>query len=179
MQTSRRAARLILVDEHDRVLLLQHARPNGSRFWATPGHSLRDGESFDSAAERCLQDFGLSPDTDLLRGWSASSSFPSGGRLTFQEEQYFLAWVTSFPVDERLLGDGDGDTRHVDSVLAVRWWSRGQLASPPPDEALFPRDLFSQLQGWIGRRSDPKHAPDTEFGALFDALDSLDAPARR
>jgi hypothetical protein len=40
----RRAARLVVVDLRNRVLLFQYARLTGEKFWATPGGGLEDGE---------------------------------------------------------------------------------------------------------------------------------------
>ena len=48
----RSAARLVVVDPYNRVLLLQHVRPSGQRLWATPGGGLEDGETFEEAAAR-------------------------------------------------------------------------------------------------------------------------------
>ncbi|MFF0250787.1 NUDIX domain-containing protein [Streptosporangium sandarakinum] len=46
----RHAARVITLDEHDRVLLLRYDENGG--FWATPGGSLEPDEDHYSAAVR-------------------------------------------------------------------------------------------------------------------------------
>ena len=48
----RRAARLVVVDSRDRVLLRQHAPTHGAGVWATPGGGLENGDTFEEAAAR-------------------------------------------------------------------------------------------------------------------------------
>jgi hypothetical protein len=78
MPVVRRAARLIALDAADRILLLQYARPNGEKFWATPGGGLEPGETFEMAAAREAAE-------ELRRSSPSTSQFasrPSFGRRT-------------------------------------------------------------------------------------------------
>ena len=53
----RRAARVVLLDRENRVLLMHFREPNVAPpnvFWATPGGALDDGESWEQAALREL-----------------------------------------------------------------------------------------------------------------------------
>jgi 8-oxo-dGTP pyrophosphatase MutT (NUDIX family) len=70
----RAAARVILLDEQDRVLLFEYDDPNyinplmpdSSRFWCTPGGGINPGETIEDAARRELwEEIGL---TDVFLG---------------------------------------------------------------------------------------------------------------
>jgi 8-oxo-dGTP pyrophosphatase MutT (NUDIX family) len=55
MPRLRHAARVLLLDERDRVLLFRFVRPEtGGVFWASPGGGLEDGEDARTAAVREL-----------------------------------------------------------------------------------------------------------------------------
>ena len=47
----RRAARLLVIDPEDSVLLFQY-EDDGRRWWATPGGGLERDETFEQAAAR-------------------------------------------------------------------------------------------------------------------------------
>ena len=51
-QRSRRTARVLLIDDRDRILLFADSDPGvpGSRWWITPGGGIDPGESDASAA---------------------------------------------------------------------------------------------------------------------------------
>ena len=48
----RRAARLLVIDEHERLLLFRFTFAGRKAFWATAGGECDPGESFEDAARR-------------------------------------------------------------------------------------------------------------------------------
>lgn len=92
---SRTAARVVLLDDADRVLLLSGTDPRvGSRWWITPGGGVEDGESLPDAARRELAE-----ETGLLLGaadlvgpiWRRVARFTFTGIDYEQTEFYFAA----------------------------------------------------------------------------------------
>jgi 8-oxo-dGTP pyrophosphatase MutT (NUDIX family) len=140
----RRAARVLLVDAADRVLLLRGTDPaDASRgsWWFTPGGGLDDGETAAQAAVREVQEeVGL-----LLTGdlgpvvHERTTCFSLGGTSYRQAEVFFLARVERHEVDTA------GFTPfEVQSVTGHRWWPREELAVT--DEPVYPADLAEVLE---------------------------------
>src|SRR5688572_17983078 len=58
----RQSSRLIVMDDHCRVLLFRYARWSGGTFWATPGGGVDNGETFEQAALReAREELGVTP----------------------------------------------------------------------------------------------------------------------
>jgi 8-oxo-dGTP pyrophosphatase MutT (NUDIX family) len=91
----RTAARVLLVDDAGRVLLLSGTDPQvGSRWWITPGGGLEDDEDLASAAVRELaEETGIQLRTDELVGpiWRRVARFVFTGIDYEQTEFYFVA----------------------------------------------------------------------------------------
>ncbi|MBG0818388.1 NUDIX domain-containing protein [Planomonospora sp. ID82291] len=88
------AARVIVLDEHDRVLLLRYDEHSGFFFWPTPGGSLEPGEDHTGAAVREMReelgvgDVALGPQLAVR-----SSDHLVGGHSVRQVERYYLARI--------------------------------------------------------------------------------------
>jgi 8-oxo-dGTP pyrophosphatase MutT (NUDIX family) len=121
----RRAARVILLDPDDRVLLMWYddGPPNGPH-WSTPGGGAEDGEDYPAAALRELaEETGW---TDITLGDEVlRRSFPMeyGGRIVEQQERLYLA-RTVHPQREIT---GVEAMHATDGIGGWRWWALSEL----------------------------------------------------
>ncbi len=133
----REAARVIALDDAQRVLLL-HYREGGG-YWATPGGSLEAGEDHATAALRELsEELGVDEKnvelgTQLAR---RSQDHAVGGREVRQIERYFLAHLAPADVDP-------ARATQPDNIRAHRWWTLQELRDTP--ETVYPLGLFDLI----------------------------------
>lgn len=137
MIRQRQAARVVLLDEQDRVLLIRFelARRDGRVvFWATPGGGLEGDENPRAGARReLMEELGL----DLpLSGpiHQATAVFEHEGAPLENTDTFFLArCAASAP---RLDGVDEAERQ---AMRAIRWWSADEIAASA--EAIFPAGL--------------------------------------
>ncbi|MFC9646090.1 NUDIX hydrolase [Streptomyces mirabilis] len=117
----REAARAIVMDADDRVLLLRYDEKQG--FWATPGGSLQQGEDHPTATLRELgEEVGIDEKAIGLGPQLAERTKDHlvGGREVRQVELYFLARVSAADVDPTRAAQPD-------DIRAYRWWTLAEL----------------------------------------------------
>ena len=144
MPQDRRAARVLLVDAQDRVLLLHGSDPSTPErgaWWITPGGGLEPGEQpADAAARELGEETGLHVAAQAL-GQPVHQrvvEFTFLGGDYRQHEQYFLLRVG---VHEAFTDAPDpGITGH-------RWWPLRELRTT--SEAVFPVELADLLDGLV------------------------------
>lgn len=141
--TPRRAARVLLVDGGDRVLLLRAydpARPD-HRYWMTPGGGLDAGESAATGAARELaEETGLRMEPESLGQpvWRETTEFPFNNRWYRQEQEFFLVRVPAWEVDT-----SGFDEIERNSIDGHRWWTLPELAAT--SDRIYPEDLPAVL----------------------------------
>lgn len=144
----RPAARVVLFDSQDRVLLLRGADPGGSFYWITTGGGVEPGESLTGAATRELaEESGLRLDEAELSGplWWRRAVLEFDGHTIEAEETYFTAAVADF--DPRKDGFTPLEQR---TITDLRWCTATDIAAleragervyPPGLGALLPEAL--------------------------------------
>jgi len=138
-RAQRPAARILLLDADERVLLFRFTAGDRPPFWATPGGAVDPGESYEAAARRELrEETGL----DLECGAEIHARTVEFTTLedvrVIADERYFLVRTQGFELDT---------SAHTElerrGMQTHRWFDRAELADWP--EIIFPEDLADIL----------------------------------
>jgi 8-oxo-dGTP pyrophosphatase MutT (NUDIX family) len=135
----RPASRLILIDGHNRVLLLKWLRPQGEDVWITPGGGVEPGETLEEAAlrelweETGLRDVALGP---LI--FRSHNFFSNDSILYEQVNHFFLARVGVVAISNANM---DEHERAVNGEH--RWWTLAEMTRS--GEAIRPPGLVAAL----------------------------------
>jgi 8-oxo-dGTP pyrophosphatase MutT (NUDIX family) len=149
------AARVLLVDPEQRLLLFQGVDPHvpDEAFWFTAGGGLEPGEELLAGARRELHEetgLRLPPDGMVGPVWLRRVRFSFEGVEYDSDEWFFLATLTD-PADVDTAGFTDLENR---TVRGHRWWSADDLRATT--ETIYPLQLAELLpgllaDGWDGR----------------------------
>lgn len=151
----RRAARVILLDRANRVLLFRYTAPEYEPFWILPGGECDPGEGFPAAASRELfEETGLSRRPEAL-GIVRQADYIYAGEAVRSTEHFFHCSC-----------DGQGiDTSHHTELerrvmLRHRWFHAAELGGWK--ETIYPLDLAEIMIRVIETRnratSHPPHS---------------------
>lgn len=146
----RSAARVLLIDARDRLLLFRGGdpgQPDVPAYWFTVGGGLDPGESQEQGALRELyEETGLRLTADDLAGpvWEEVAEFRFEGRPYRQSQVFFVARVDTWQVDTSALQPAEA--RSIDTH---RWWSAAELDRA--EEVCYPAGLASLLRRALAR----------------------------
>ena len=150
----RRAARVVLLDEADRVLLVRGHDVDAPQrsWWFTIGGGIDAGEDAPTAAVRELrEETGIHLDAADLVGpvYTRSALFDFAARTCRQDEELFVARVRA--ADVQLSTEGWTDVER-DVIDELRWFTLEELAAVTIE--VFPAglaDLVRDVLVWDGR----------------------------
>jgi 8-oxo-dGTP pyrophosphatase MutT (NUDIX family) len=128
----REAARALVLDPADRVLLVRFVNPDtGEHFWTTPGGGIDAGESVPAAIRRELrEETGLEDPEIGPVIWTRREMFPWAGKTLDQREQVVLVRTPAFEPRPSL----GAERLAAEDVHEVRWWT---LAEVERSDAVF------------------------------------------
>jgi 8-oxo-dGTP pyrophosphatase MutT (NUDIX family) len=141
----RRAARVLLVDAADRVLLFRGADPHdpdAGTWWFTPGGGLRPGEGVvDGAVRELFEETGLRCAAAELGEpvHVEQAVFTFASTTLAQHSTFFVLRVQGHEVDT-----SGFEELEASAILEHRWWSRDELRATT--EVVYPGGLADLLE---------------------------------
>jgi|GEM_PF-348852 8-oxo-dGTP pyrophosphatase MutT (NUDIX family) len=157
----RRAARVLVVDRQDRILLFCDTDPGvpDIRWWVTPGGGIDRGETERQAAVREIaEETGLQITEDALQGPIARREVHHGysDQVLVQQETFFLIRVDAFEPDNSSFTEEEKVT-----MVENRWWTPAELAAT--DEWIWPKELLTLIT-----QADRPSAAPLDLGLVTD-----------
>src|SRR5688572_366245 len=124
--TPRIGARVLLLDAHDRVLLIHACDPHdrGHDWWELPGGGLDEGEEpVDAARREVAEETGIVLPTLGRKLWIRESRFHYKGRDHHRIDHAFLACITDAAPKVALKPTENEKA----GLIERRWWSVAEL----------------------------------------------------
>ena len=148
----REAARAIIVDEHERIVMVKYIFPSGEVRWGTPGGGLDPGESHEAGVRREVgEELGLTEFELGAHVWNRVHLFPMSTGHDGQRERYFFVRVEHF-TPEPAIG---WERMNAEFVHDIRWWTLDEIDAS--DEGFVPPGLADRVRQLL--RDGPPTSP--------------------
>ncbi|MBX3540473.1 MAG: NUDIX domain-containing protein [Chelatococcus sp.] len=142
----RPSARVLLLDQSGCVLLFKFVHRSGPlagrMYWATPGGAVEEGETFEEAALRELEE-----ETGLIRnaigaeiGRRSYELQLVDGEIVWAEERFFALRIA-----RTAISDSGWSAIEREVMAEHHWWSVDEIRTT--SEIIFPEDLLDLLSG--------------------------------
>jgi ADP-ribose pyrophosphatase YjhB (NUDIX family) len=121
----RHAARALIVDAGQRVLLFRGELPDRDPWWYAPGGGLDEGETYDAAlAREVFEETGLAIDVATLGAavWTRDYLFTWQGTLERHLEMFFLIRIDNHEVDTTRFEPAESAV-----IRTYRWWRLDEI----------------------------------------------------
>ena len=150
----RRAARAIVLDENDGILLCRFAFPHpavpdrATAVWAAPGGGIEPGETPLTALRRELdEEVGLAVDADPPHVWHQQvvGSDQAAG-YDGMVNDYFLIRTRAFVPRGSM---SDDELAAAENLTELRWWRRQDVTGYQGPDLFSPRDLAALMTSLI------------------------------
>ena len=151
----RSAARALIVDDDQRVLLFRGDLPDREPWWFAPGGALEPGETYEAALVReVLEETGLAIDVTAVGPpvWARDHMFRWQDRLERHLERFFLILVSTHEVETIRMQPEERRT--------YRWWWI--------DEIMRSSERFSPMHAGVHLSELLQHGPPIEPIAIGD-----------
>jgi 8-oxo-dGTP pyrophosphatase MutT (NUDIX family) len=149
----RPAARALIIDAANRVLLFRGVLPGREPWWFAPGGGLDEGETYEAALVReVMEETGLVVDAAEVGPavWSRDYLFDWQGAVERHLERFFVIRVHTFDVDTTGVEPGEAPV-----VREFRWWSIDDIRDS--SERFSPSSMARLLAPLL--RGDPATLP--------------------
>lgn len=151
MGSAREAARVLVIDEREQILLIRGrdpSRPEIGSWWYAPGGGLEPGESHQEAAMRELwEETGHRAKIESSPIWEREIEFTFNGIDYQQRELYFLIHTKGFEPIPQVLSELEKA-----SLLEPKWWSLSELIEIP--DLIYPDAIRTNFHELLN--SDPQ-----------------------
>ena len=137
----RQAARALVIDDADRVLLVQFSA-NGQQWWAMPGGGIEEGEpELDALRRELEEEVGLTNADVVGPIWQRIHPWPDHPRFSGQAERIYFVRCATFDPAPRL----GWEDLNAEGVIALRWWTPAELRGGEATTDFSPSRLPSLL----------------------------------